>query len=264
MANNKKQVNKNEKNKSTKVVVTRVKKNRKTYGNKIDVKNTKIHKLIIIALTISLICNIFGIIYFFNKNKPKEVKVIEKEEVVPENIVFLGDSITDYYDLKKYYQGYKVVNSGISGNISKDILDNMEERVYRYNPSKVFLLIGTNDIQRKVDDDEIIDNIKKIIENTQKNRPKAQIYVESIYPVNNTDNDKIDHVMVGDRNNKKIKELNKRLKDYCKENGIVYINLYETLADSEGNIKLEYTKEGLHLSDKGYEAVTKIIKSYLK
>ena len=70
--------------------------------------------------------------------------------------------------------------------------------------------------------------------------------------------------MVGDRNNKKIKELNKRLKDYCKENGIVYINLYETLADSEGNIKLEYTKEGLHLSDKGYEAVTKIIKSYLK
>ena len=38
-----------------------------------------------------------------------------------------------------------VVNSGVSGDKTNDILDNMEERIYRYNPSKVVILVGTND-----------------------------------------------------------------------------------------------------------------------
>ena len=96
------------------------------------------------------------------------------------NYLFLGDSITDYYDLDKYYEGYKVVNSGISGNQTSDILDDLQKRAYVYNPSTIFLLIGTNDYIHNKKEAETVNNIKEIIEKLNKNLPNAKIYLEYV------------------------------------------------------------------------------------
>lgn len=229
----------------------------------------KIFKFAIIALI--LIIGIFIFYNFNNKNLSKSVennkklKVIENKEddEKKENIVFLGDSITDFYDLDKYFYDYNVVNSGISGNNTLDILNNMEERVYRYNPTKVVLLIGTNDLLRDTSNEEIAKNIEKIIIEIKKNRPLAKIYLESIYPVNDTSNSKINHSMVHNRKNKDIGEINEMIKKIAKKEKITYIDMYSILEDSEGNIKTEYTKEGLHMSDNGYKVITKTLKEYL-
>ena len=216
-------------------------------------------KIVIFLILVILLLSGFLAYHFvtFDHSEPRvETKI---EEVVPENIVFLGDSITDFYDLDKYYEEYHVVNSGINGNETHDILGDMNGRIYQYNPSKVFILIGTNDLQR----DKSIDNIKKIVEGIEDNRPQAQIYIESIYPINNTDAEKIDHNMVGKRTNEDIKEINDKLESYCKEKNITYIDLYNLLVDDEDNLKEEYTNEGLHISDEGYEVITEKIKEYL-
>ncbi len=220
-------------------------------------------KIVIFLILVILLLSGFLAYHFvtFDHSEPRvETKI---EEVVPENIVFLGDSITDFYDLDKYYEGYHVVNSGINGNQTDDILGDMNERIYQYNPSKVFILIGTNDLQHEKSVDEIIDNIKKIVEGIEENRPQTQIYIESIYPINNTDNEKIDQDMVGRRTNEDIKEINDKLESYCKEKNITYIDLYNLLVDDEDNLKEEYTNEGLHISDEGYEVITEKIKEYL-
>lgn len=220
-------------------------------------------KIVIFLILVILLLSGFLAYHFvtFDHSEPRvETKI---EEVVPENIVFLGDSITDFYDLDKYYEGYHVVNSGINGNETHDILGDMNGRIYQYNPSKVFILIGTNDLQRDKSIDEIVDNIKKIVEGIEDNRPQAQIYIESIYPINNTDAEKIDHNMVGKRTNEDIKEINDKLESYCKEKNITYIDLYNLLVDDEDNLKEEYTNEGLHISDEGYEVITEKIKEYL-
>lgn len=222
--------------------------------------------VMILLLMIILLCYLFVKYNDLKKVKARE-KVVTKtveEKVVDDNYLFLGDSITDFYDLDKYYEDLPVVNSGINGNRTTDILNDMKDRVYRYNPSKVFLLIGTNDIIDGKGNDEIIDNIKKIIELIKKNRPYAEIYLESIYPVNKTDNDKISLSMVSSRDNDQIIEINKKLKKYCDEKKITYIDLYSKLVDDEGNLKLDYTKEGLHLSDDGYKVVTEEISKYIK
>lgn len=226
----------------------------------------------VVFLIVPLLITIALLGYFVvSYNNLKKVKSREKvitktveKKVVDDNYLFLGDSITDFYDLDKYYEGLPVVNSGINGNRTTDILNDMKDRVYRYNPSKVFLLIGTNDIIDGKGNDEIIDNIKKIIELIKKNRPYAEIYLESIYPVNKTDNDKISLSMVSSRDNDQIIEINKKLKKYCDEKKITYIDLYSKLVDDEGNLKLDYTKEGLHLSDDGYKVVTEEISKYIK
>ena len=91
---------------------------------------------------------VFLIYHFgtFDHDKVKVVTKVKKVAVVPENIVFLGDSITNFYDLDKFYKNKNVVNSGVNGNMTTDILDDLKTRVYRYNPSHVILLIGTNDL----------------------------------------------------------------------------------------------------------------------
>lgn len=231
-------------------------------------KNINKYKGTIILLSLLVIFLLIISISLFYIHINYEPKTITKEvikELGGENIVFLGDSITYQYDLKKYY-GDKIhlVNSGIDGNTTTDILSNMEERVYRYNPTKVVLLIGTNDIPYK-SEEEIENNIIDIVNSIKKNRPNCKIYLESIYPVNDTNNDKINHGMVRGRKNEKIKNLNKKLERFAIETkDVTYINLYDSLLDENGNLNIDYTREGLHLTDEGYEVITKILKQKIK
>ncbi len=188
----------------------------------------------------------------------------QNENKIPENILFLGDSITAQYELDKYYSNtVYMVNSGFSGYSSEQLRKELQEKAYRYNPSKVFLLIGTNDIELKRDEQEIMGYIKDIIEGFKKYRKDSQIFIESIYPINNSNNDKIKHEVVGIRTNEKIKKVNNLIENYCKENDIYYINIYDKLLDEEGNLKIDYTKDGLHLSEKGYKKITRILKKYI-
>ena len=117
-------------------------------------------------LLIGIIVLILGFVIFHyisfdhNKVKTKTIKTYKDRYIIPENIVFLGDSITYYYDLDKYYPDNNVVNSGICGDVSEDILNDMYNRVYKYNPSIVFLLIGTNQLESdeyKLIESQIID-----------------------------------------------------------------------------------------------------------
>lgn len=198
------------------------------------------------------------------EEKPKDIK---KEKLKYENIVFLGDSLTDLYNLTKYYPEIPVINSGTCGFVTEDVLENLRNYVYVYNPTKVFLLIGTNDISLTDNtNEEIISNIKKIVEEIHEYRPNTQIYVESLYPINNNKDDyeKINMNMVKDRTNPRIKEINKLIHDYCDEKKLEYINMYDELADENGDLKIEYTADGLHMTEAGYEVITKKIMEYIE
>ena len=138
----------------------------------------------------------------------------------------------------------------------------MEELVYRYNPTSVYILIGTNDFREDSDEDlvKIVEeNIKKIVENIKQNRKKTKIYIQSIYPVNK----KIPNNATEDRENEEIKEVNKYLKKFCKENDVKYIDLYKSLIDSDGNFAEIYTKDGLHPNSLGYAKITRVLLPYI-
>ena len=134
----------------TKKSQTRVKRNQKLYKDTIITESYAIHHSIIFLLIISILAYGFTIYHFitFNHNK---VKVVTKTKTEIQNIVFLGDSITNRYDLEKYFSDINIVNSGKEGNKATDILASMKERVYDYNPSKLFLLIGTNDLDESTE-----------------------------------------------------------------------------------------------------------------
>ena len=93
---------------------------------------------------------------------------------------------------------------------------------------------------------------------------KLKIYVESIYPISHEKNDKVLGWMVGRRDNNRIKKINKELKESAKEHNYVYLDLYSILVDENDNLKLDYTVDGLHISEEGYKVISNEIKKLMK
>lgn len=220
--------------------------------------NTKIKNVLVSLVLLIIILIIVFIVLVNNHYKntyhgPKEVKLINN--VLDNNYVFLGDSITEGYDLDKFYKDYPVINSGVGGYTTKTILDKLSNMVYRYNPSKVFLLIGTNDIYKEKSQTEIIENIGKIIDNIKENRKYTEIYIESIYPINSSKEK--------NRTNKEINEINKKIKKLCKEKKVRYLNIGKLLMDDNKELKTEFTEDGLHINDSAYQVITNELKKYL-
>lgn len=211
-------------------------------------------KTVIIILSILLLFSLVINIYFFDVKKTSIV--------LDENIVFFGDSITSGYKIEEFYPKNNVINSGTGGDTTENLLERMED-VYKYNPSKVFILIGINDLNRGKSIDEILDNIQRIVNNIKTNRKYTNIYIESVYPINRNVFEDKDYSFNNDISNDTIKELNDRLSNLCKENSIQYVDVYNNLIDSEGNLKEDYTKEGLHLTDLGYFKVTSSLVKYI-
>lgn len=222
-----------------------------------------------VSLILGGVCLVlmFTVCYFLLNGSTTNLiqkEIIKEVPVVDDNYVFLGDSITDWYDLDKYFEGLPVVNSGVSGYSTSNILNNMNKMVYQYNPSKVFILIGINDLELKVDDDVVVNNIRKIVQGIKKNRRYAKIYVESIYPINNSDDDKIEGSIInGNRKNSDIIDINNKLVKLAEEEGVTYIDLHKELVDDNGLLKIKYTVDGLHLSSEGYEKVTEVLREYI-
>jgi lysophospholipase L1-like esterase len=178
-------------------------------------------------------------------------------------IVFIGDSITEQFMVSEFYPKHYVINRGISGDTTYGVLYRLEESAFALRPKKIFLLIGTNDIGNEKDPEYIIGNTRLIIQRLKKRLPRTKIYIQSIYPVYKDTNNRIKKKIVGNRDNDKIKAINKQLYRLAKKYKCTYIDMNKKLRDRHGQLKYEYTIEGLHLSPLGYEKVAKELEKYL-
>lgn len=178
-------------------------------------------------------------------------------------IVFVGDSLTDNYNVYEYYKGLDVYNRGIGGDTTEGLLRRMDESIFELEPSKVVLLIGINDFELVKDSspNTIYQNILKIIDLIKERLPETEIILESLYPVNKSEDKKIDIASVINKDNEKIKEVNNLIKDI---KGVTYVDMYSKLVDEKGMLNIAYTMEGLHVNSVGYHVVTKEIRNILE
>lgn len=213
----------------------------------------KFRFLCLLILVLSVLLNIY---FLFNKSAIKYVN--------DENIIFFGDSITKGYDVEKFFSKHNVINQGINGNRTSALLERVNSDVYVYNPSKIFILIGINDLCGDLENEDILFNIQSLISDIKINREYAKIYVESVYPVNIDLIKKNDVSFALNLDNKRIIKLNSEIEKLCKENNVNFIDLYDYLLDKNGNLKDIYTTDGLHLNNLGYLKVTSVLKKYVE
>lgn len=174
-------------------------------------------------------------------------------------IVFVGDSLTENYNVYEYFKGYDVYNRGIGGDTTVGLLNRMDESIFELSPKIVILLIGINDFELVEGSNSltISNNIKKIISLIKEKSSETKIILESIYHVCKKDSPKIDKNAIVRKDNEKIDEVN-----CCLENidGIIYVDMNEILTSQDGSLKEEYTLEGLHVNSLAYEVITKRLK----
>ena len=193
------------------------------------------------------------------QNKADNYTHLNKKHCKKGQIVLAGDSITDFYNnYELFYEytaksGKAVYNRGIGGDTTNRLLERLESNVLCLEPEKVVYLIGTNDHAMGASDEYIIDNIKTIIERTNKACPDCKIAVQSIYPV-------IDHRQ---RKNKDLKPINELIKKLCRETDVLYIDLFDDLCDEKGSFNKAYTYDGLHPNVHGYEVITKALLEFI-
>ena len=162
-------------------------------------------------------------------------------------IIFLGDSITDIGEWGEIWGNKHVKNRGISSDNTFGVLARLHE-ITEGKPAKVFIMIGINDIAKNMPDSIIVSNYKKIINNIQTASPSTKIMMQSILPTNNNftafknHQNKTEHILF----------VNAALQQYCAENNIVYVDLYNAFVDVENKLDKKYTNDGLHVNGYGY------------
>ena len=164
-------------------------------------------------------------------------------------VVFLGDSITDFWRLNEYFSGDRdFVNRGISGQITGQMLGRMMADVIELRPSAVLVLAGTNDIARGVPLDAIQDNLTTIAELAAAH--KITPLFASLLPVS------------GDQTVRRppaaIRALNTWLQTFCRERSYVYVDYFTKMADAAGLLQADLADDGLHPNSKGYRIMAPI------
>ncbi len=176
----------------------------------------------------------------------------------PNEIILLGNSITDGGNWSELIPDPRVINRGISADVTRGILNRLDE-ILESKPLKIFLLIGINDLAKGASQENILQNIQSFIQQTQAESPRTQIYIQSVLPVNPAYDKYPKHVS----KSSEIVPLNMALVQLCKKYHINYIDLYTKFSDNKGHLIKDYTNDGLHLSGRGYLVWSKILTRYI-
>jgi len=157
--------------------------------------------------------------------------------------LFLGDSITYSFKVDEHFPDMECSNQGISGWGTDDLLLNLKKEWFDFGPEVVFLCIGTNDLARVYVEDETIENVRQIMGKTKEYSPSnCRVFVTSVFPTRHNP----------PRYNPHINSLNARLHTLAVEEKVTYFHINPFFADTNGQLKREFTDDGLHLTDEAY------------
>lgn len=182
--------------------------------------------------------------------------------VLEPDIIFIGDSIVEYYPLQELFGTAKtIVNRGIRGYQTRLLLENLDAHLYGDAVDQIVLLIGTNDIGKDIPMNEALNNLERVIQSIARDYPLSQIKLLSILPVNEGERYK---QTVYIRTNEKIREWNQSYEALASVYMQVdFVPVYDSLTDTEGQLKKDYTTDGLHLSVAGYQVLSEALKGVL-
>lgn len=174
---------------------------------------------------------------------------LEKQPPAAGRVVFLGDSITDIWNLQKFFPGQPYVNRGISGQTTTQMLARMFQDVIDLHPAALIFLGGTNDIAGNTGPETarmVEENIQAITELAQAHHIKPILC--SLTPVS----DYTRHSQTGHRPPPQILQLNAWIRSYSAKVNAVYSDYYSALVDGKGMLKRGYSDDGLHPNDRGF------------
>jgi lysophospholipase L1-like esterase len=167
-------------------------------------------------------------------------------------LVFIGDSLTEWFDWQERFPAYRVMNLGISGETVEELLDRRDHIRSRVeSPDVLFLMTGINNILSERYD--ITMPYAELVRNLTTWYKGATIVVQSLLPV--------DMPWI---KNDTIRTINRHLSEIAREHGAEYLDVYAAFTDESGNPKPGLlSDDGVHLAGKGYLVWADTVENYL-
>ena len=206
-----------------------------------------------------------------------------KQQPVPSGrVVFMGDSITDGWNLSESFPGKPYVNRGIGGQVTAQMLVRMYPDVIDLKPATMVLLAGTNDIARNngpVTLTMIEQDIMAMTELAQLHGIK--VLLSSVMPISDYPYLRQQSAppapvppggrgapprqkMTDGRPPADILKLNAWLKDYAAKVNATYVDYFSAMVDGQGWLKDGISADGLHPNAEGYKIMTTVLAAALQ
>jgi lysophospholipase L1-like esterase len=166
-------------------------------------------------------------------------------------IVFLGDSITEFWDLRTSFPHRAFVNRGIRGQTTGQMLLRFQQDVVDLNPSVVVINGGVNDLNTGLGPNDlkaIEENYKSIAELSLAN--KIRPVFATVLPINPG----VRHLgqLTKPDKNSAIKTLDDWLRAYCIQEHLDLVDYAPLVSDENGSLRSDFSSDGLHPNAKGY------------
>ena len=147
----------------------------------------------------------------FRMHWENRVRAFKEQNLAWQNVVLLGDSITEGFEVTKYFPGRRVLNRGIGADVigndlpagdPRGVLQRLDNSVFDCAATDVFILIGINDLNtgRKVEMMEA--GYRELLKRLRAKRPELRLHLESVLPTRGA------HA----KQNASVREFNERLK----------------------------------------------------
>ncbi|AUT03588.1 G-D-S-L family lipolytic protein [Nostoc sp. CENA543] len=173
-----------------------------------------------------------------------------------DNIIFLGDSLTDEGEWLELFNNPQIINRGIGGDTIEGVLNRID-KVLDSKPAKIFLMIGINDLAFQHKSlTEVLNLYKVLLTKIQVVSPQTKVIIQSLLPVNNDKSFLYDNAL--------IMKFNSQLKELAKEFSHEYIDIFSCLSDNKNQLDQKYTLDGIHLNGQGYLKWKETIAKYME
>lgn len=155
-------------------------------------------------------------------------------------VLFIGDSIIQAGAWGEWLTASTVVDEGVGGATSADVVERLPELVEQA-PDTVVLLVGTNDLAWHRTTEHIVRNIETIVATFRRDLPDVRILVTSVLPR--------EEAFAA-----QIRDVNRHLWQFAPTAHAGYLDLWPVLAGEDGALLEQYSPDGLHLNEEGYRA----------
>ena len=171
-------------------------------------------------------------------------------------VVFMGDSITQGWNLNQSFPGKPYINRGISGQTTPQMVVRFRQDVIALQPKVVVILGGTNDIAGNTGPmtlEQTEDNLSSMADLAHANG--IRVVLCSITPAFDFPWDP------GLSPAPKIDALNTWLKAYAADHGYVYVDYHSAMKDAQGGLPAALSKDGVHPLPAGYAVMAPLVEA---